>query len=176
MLGFRMFNMKIIPFSLLALCLNLFSACANIPPIGLKSPSLSFSELSIKDISFSDIKFQVVVKADNPNDVDIPLSNLKFDLNLLGQAFATGQGASNNLTLARKVSSDVPINFTIPTVQLIDTVRKLKLSDLSALSYQLKGSANWGESTVFSIPFERNGNVEAFKKMRDILGPLLRLP
>jgi LEA14-like dessication related protein len=148
------------------------SACAGIPPVNLKSPTLSFSDLALKDINFSEIKFQVVVKADNPNDVDIPMSNLKFDLNLLGQPFATGTGAGtgnlNLMRLPRKASADLPINFTVSTSRVIDLLRKVKFNDWASLSYQLKGSANWGESSLFSIPFERQGNLESLKKLRDI--------
>jgi LEA14-like dessication related protein len=145
--------------------------CSAIPPLNLKSPELAFSDLSISDIGLDKIKFVVTVAAQNPNDVDIPLSNMKFDLNLLETSVGTGQ-ALKDVNLPKKGSAEVPIEFTVGTSQLLGLLKQVNFRDLGKLSYSLKGSANWNNGP-FSIPFERKGDLSMLKKFTDRLAPFL---
>jgi LEA14-like dessication related protein len=147
------------------------SGCSYIPPMNLKSPELAFSDLSISDISLEKVKFVVTVAAQNPNDVDIPLSNMKFDLNLMETSVATG-AALKDVSLPKKGSADVPIEFTVGTSQLLGLLKQVNFRDLGKLSYSLKGSAQWNNGP-FNIPFERKGDLSMLKKFTDKLGPLL---
>jgi LEA14-like dessication related protein len=150
---------------------SLGSGCSYIPPMNLKSPELVFSDLSISDISLEKIKFVVTVAAQNPNDVDIPLSNMKFDLNLMETSVATG-AALKDVSLPKNGSADVPIEFTVGTNQLVGLLKQVNFRDLGKLSYSLKGSAQWNNGP-FNIPFERKGDLSMLKKFTERLGPLL---
>jgi LEA14-like dessication related protein len=145
--------------------------CSVIPPMNLKSPELAFSDLSVSDFSFEKVKFVVTVAAQNPNDVDIPLSNMKFDMNLLETAVGTG-AALKDINLPKKGSAQVPIEFNISTTQLLGLLKQVNLRDLAKLSYSLKGSANWNNGP-FTIPFERKGDLTMLKKYTDRLAPFL---
>jgi LEA14-like dessication related protein len=145
--------------------------CSVIPPLNLKSPELAFSDLSISDMSLDKIKFVVTVAAQNPNDIDIPLSNMKFDLNLLETSVGTGT-ALKDVNLPKKGSAEVPIEFTVGTSQLLGLLKQVNFRDLGKLSYSLKGSANWNNGP-FSIPFERRGDLSMLKKFTDRLAPFL---
>jgi LEA14-like dessication related protein len=144
------------------------AACNAVPPLNLKAPEVGFSDLSVSDVGFSNIKFVVTVNADNSNDVDIPLSDAKFELSLMGNSFANGVAKETSIVIPKKGKRAIPIEFTVPTSQLIDTVKKLNLKDLSTFTYALKGSARWG-SGPFSIPFERKGDLAALKSVADLL-------
>jgi LEA14-like dessication related protein len=144
------------------------SACNAVPPLNLKAPEVGFSDLSVSDVGFSNIKFIVTVNADNSNDVDIPLSDAKFELSLMGASFANGVAKETAIVIPKKGKRAIPIEFTVPTSQLIDTVKKLNMKDLSNFTYALKGSARWG-SGPFSVPFERKGDLAALKSVADLL-------
>jgi LEA14-like dessication related protein len=144
------------------------TACNAVPPLNLKAPEVGFSDLSVADVGLSNIKFVVTVNADNSNDVDIPLSDAKFELSLMGNSFANGVAKESAIVIPKKGKRSIPIEFTVPTSQLIDTVRKLNLKDLSSFTYALKGSARWG-SGPFSVPFERKGDLAALKSVADLL-------
>lgn len=148
--------------------------CKSVPPPDLRTPRLEVADISIRDVGLSELRFAVVVRADNPNDVDIPLTNLSFDLDLLDQPFATGIAAQPRLVLPRLARSDVPIEFTVPTMRLVEMVGQLATGRLSNLSYRLRGRANWGNSFI-PIPFEKSGNLDVLRKLREALGPLMRL-
>ena len=154
----------------LAVCaLSTLSACNAFPPLNLKSPTLSFADFQVTQLGLSEIRFLLTVQADNPNEVDIPLSNLKFDLELLDRPFASGAGRDATLVLPARGTRAVPIDFTVPTVRLIDLVKGFRLTDVGSLAYRLKGSANWG-SSGFSIPFDRRGDLEGLRKLLELIG------
>ena len=149
--------------------------CNSLPPPDLRTPRLEVADVSIRDVGLSELRFAVIVRADNPNDVDIPLTNLTFDLDVLDRPFASGIAVQPRVVLPRLARSDVPIEFTVPTMRLLDTVGQLATGRLSNLSYRFKGSANWGNSFI-PIPFEKSGNLDVLRRLREALGPLMRLP
>jgi LEA14-like dessication related protein len=146
-------------------------SCSVIPPINLKSPELAFSDLSVSEFNFEKVKFVVTVAAKNTNDVDIPLSNMKFDLNVLETAVGTG-AALKDINLPKNGAAQVPIEFTMGTSQLIGILKQVNLRDLTRLTYSLKGSANWNNGP-FAIPFERKGDLSMLKKYTDRLAPFV---
>ena len=152
---------------------TLMVACNTIPPLNLKSPELSFSDISVSDIGLSKVKFIVTVNAQNTNDVDIPLSDMKFNLALMDNQFATGVVNDAATMIPKKGSKAIPIEFTVGTSQLIDMVRKLNIKELGSFTYKLNGSAKWG-SGPFTIPFERKGDLQALKKLSDMLGVFMK--
>lgn len=154
------------------------SGCNAIPPMNLKSPEVGFSDLAISDIGLSQVKFVVTVDAKNTNDVDIPLSDAKFELSLMGNSFANGVAKETAIVIPKNSSRAIPIEFTVPTSQIIDAVKKVVSKDpgaqpLQNFNYVLKGSARWG-SGPFTVPFERKGDLSALKKLTDLLRPFLR--
>jgi LEA14-like dessication related protein len=148
------------------------AACANVmPPANLKAPDVGFSDLTVSDIGLSNVKFVVTVAADNKNDVDVPLSDMKFDLAIMGSSFATGVAKESSVVLPKNSSKTVPIEFSVPTAKLINLVKtgiSKDMSDLGQFNYVLKGTARWG-SGPFNVPFERKGDLSALKSLADLL-------
>jgi LEA14-like dessication related protein len=154
------------------------SGCNAVPPLNLKSPEVSFSDLAVSDIGLSQVRFIVTVDAKNSNEVDIPLSDAKFELSLMGNSFANGVSKEQSIVIPKNGNKTIPIEFTVPTGQIIDAVKKVVSRDASTqtlnnFNYVLKGSARWG-SGPFTVPFERKGDLSALKKLTDVLRPFLR--
>jgi len=146
------------------------SACGMLPPANLEPPKISIANISIVAVGLEELRFALSIDARNPNDVDVPLTNLRFDLELLGQPFASGAAAESTVTLPAGASREVPIEFAVPTSRLLDLVRALRHSAGSPLGYRLHGSANWGRSP-FAIPFEKRGEFDALRRLRERLEP-----
>lgn len=145
------------------------AACGVLPPANLIAPRLSFSDLAIRDVGLSEIRFALQVSAENPNEVDIPLRNVAFELDLLGSAFASGTVAGGQVDLPAHGQREIPVEFTVPTMRLIEVFARLRDASLEGPVYRLRGSATWGHSGI-AIPFERSGDLEALRRLRQILG------
>lgn len=143
----------------------MLAACSGFPPARLKSPKLSIAGLSVSRLGASEIEFRMTVLADNPNDVDLPLSNLRFELDLLGQPFASGGASEATITLPRQGTRQVPIVFTVPTQRLLELVSTVRGDAAGRFEYRLRGSANWADSP-FTLPFEKTGELEALQRLR----------
>lgn len=154
------------PSLLLAAALAL-GACAVLPPLTLKAPELAVSEIEIADVGLNQIVFVVHVEASNPNDMEIPLANVRFDLDLLNGPFARGTVRQELLSLPARSSRNVPVEFSVPTVRVVQMIRSFKTVEWSRIGYQLRGSATWGPNGV-ALPFERSGDLNAVKQLVEL--------
>lgn len=148
---------------------GLLAGCGVLPPPNLQPPQLAFSDVALGAIGLDRVEFELTVAASNPNDVDLPLTDLRCDLYLFEQLVASGVARDPSFTLPRRGTVDVPIEFVVPTSRLLDLVRNLRLRDLETLRYRLAGSARWG-SLPFTIPFERAGDFGALRRLIEMLG------
>lgn len=158
--------------SFLAVCAaaTALAACGLLPPIGLKSPRLSFAGLSVTGLGLSEIRFRVTLLASNPNDVELPLSNLRFDLDLLGEPFASGAPPSGRASIPAAGQAEIPVEFAVPTSRLLDALRRLRLDNDASIDYRVRGSANWGNSPI-TLHFERRDRIEPLRRLRNLLEP-----
>lgn len=148
------------------------AGCGVLPPADLLPPKVSVSDFAIGDLGFEEIRFALTLDTRNPNEIDVPLTDLVFDLDLFGREFARGRTVQRRITLAPGSRTAIPVEFSVPTARLLETIRDLKLSGGASLAYRLRGSARWG-SSPFPIRFERAGDLDALRKLRDLLLPLL---
>lgn len=142
------------------------AACGAIPPSDLQSPTLGFNDFTLTDLGLEQIRFLLTVDAANPNDIDVPLSNLTFTLDLFDRPVAQGRARERSFVLPKNGSRTVPIEFQVPTDKLLDAMRRANFTDLGTIGYRLKGSARYG-SGPFSIPFERKGSLKALQKLME---------
>lgn len=149
----------------------LLSACNALPPADLKPPRLTFSDFHIEELGLSETRFVLAIDTGNPNEVEIPLRNVDFALELLGQPFADGTALERTVTLPALGERTIPVRFTVPTARLVGLLRKLQDAAPTQWNYRLSGSATWGSSGL-PLRFERRGDLEALRE----LGELLRTP
>ena len=144
--------------------------CGALPPRNLKPPVLTFRDLEVRDVGLERVRFNLIVDVNNPNEVDVPVTDLNFVLELNGQETARGAAADRTFVLPASGTRQVPLAFSARTSDLLDVVRRLPGSLQTGLSYRLKGSASWGASG-FSIPFDRSGSLDLRGALRRLLPP-----
>lgn len=149
-------------------CAALAACSAVVPPPGMKPPSLTIQSLGIKELGLNQIVFSVMLNANNPNSHTMPLSDARLELSLLGEKIASGTTPTGKFELAAGGSTSLPVEFTVPTRQVISLVRRLGQGNWAQLSYELKGQARWG---VLGLPvsFERKGELDALRKLNDMI-------
>lgn len=149
--------------------------CGAIPPARILPPRIRFGDLSLEDVSAQRLRFALTVRAENPNDLELPLSNLKANLQLLGLPFADGRARESRFTLPPTASRDVTLDFDLPLGRMPDLLRALRAAPTGAIAYRVTGSTLWGD-TDREIPFERSGTLDSARLLRDALGRALGRP
>jgi len=59
--------------------------------LGMKSPTASYRDLEVKNLSLEQIGFDLDFDLENPNGFDIPVATLDWNLDLFGEAFSFGK-------------------------------------------------------------------------------------
>ena len=145
-------------------------ACA-VAPIGLKAPEAKLSEVAFGRGAAGEVVLLATLDVRNPNAVDIPLSNVRFELDLFGRAFGEGRAVRSAVTLPAQATVSVPIEFSVPAQRIPEMLREVRAGTDGRVPYRLRGSASWGASVV-PLSFERSGEVDPARGLRDAL----RLP
>lgn len=143
---------------LAALVLQL-TACA----VPLKRPEIGLSSIELVGIGRLEQRFVLKLTIRNPNDVDIPLNALDFDLEINGTLFA--HGASQKAVLVpRQGEAPLEVITVSRLAQVLAVWRDSQKQGSERLAYRMLGSV---EVEGFGrIPFERRGElpVSAFGK------------
>lgn len=143
------------------------TACSQIlPPSNLKPPALSVANLSIDGIGRDQLRLRILLNTHNPNPVDLPLSDFRFDVSLFGQRLAHGEVSEQRFTLPANGERDLPLLLTITGADVKALVRQAAFGPGEA-RWELKGSAKWGISPI-ALPFERRGEL-SLRALRDLV-------
>lgn len=139
------------------------------PPRNLKPPTVRFSDLSLGGVSGGRAAFTVTLETTNPNEIDIPLSNVRFELFVMGQRLGEGSVPEPRFTLPANGTRNVPVAFTVDGAALRAALVGLAIGPPADAFWELRGSANWGSSPI-PIAFERRGDAGSLRKLREWLG------
>ena len=147
------------------------TACGSIlPPRNLKPPTVTVNGLSIDAVSLETVRFSVRLATHNPNTVHIPLSQVRFDLDVLGHGVARGAPTAERFTLAAGADSEIPVSFTVSTAEVRAALGKLLTGPVPETAWTLRGTAQWGHWPL-PIPFEKSGGLDALRRLREVLRP-----
>lgn len=146
------------------------SACgALLPPSDLKAPSIAFSNLSIDSISAERVRFTVRIVTQNPNAVDLPLSNVHADLAILGQPLGLARIDEQRFVLPAKGTKELPVSFDVATADLRSVLaRLLSPGPVPETVWELKGTAQWGVWPI-PLPFSRRGDASSLRRLRELI-------
>jgi LEA14-like dessication related protein len=145
------------------------TACGTLlPPADLKPPTVAFSDLSIDAVSAERVRFTVRVETQNPNAVDLPLSNLYFDLAILGKPLALGKVAEPRFVLPAGGVRTLPVALDVATADLRSVIARLVAGPAPETVWELKGTVNWGASPL-PLPFSRRGDASSLRRLRELL-------
>lgn len=101
-------------------------------------------------------ELRVDLRLRNPNDFDLSIDALEFDLEVNDLPFAEGR-TRQGFELAAFGDAVVPVTVIVATSDLMERV--MALGAEQRLEYQLTGSAELGDLFGYSVPFERTGKL-----------------
>lgn len=101
-------------------------------------------------------ELRVDLRVRNPNDFDLAVDALEFDLEVNDLPFAEGR-TDRGFELDALGEAVVPVTVFVSTTDLMEQVMRLGVEQ--RLEYQLTGSAELGDLFGYSLPFERTGEL-----------------
>ena len=151
------FSRRLRLFGLIVLVIGLMSACSTLPR-DFETPKITIAGITPKDVAVFEQRFDVQLRIQNPNNFDLRLNGIRFDIDLNDKEF--GNGMSPAKVIVPRLGSEVVIGEVI--TGLGSFLRQAQGMNASAvkLRYHLKGAAFAESPGNFTIPFDESGEVD----------------
>jgi len=101
-------------------------------------------------------RFNILLRLQNPNDRDLHVRGLNFDLELNGAPFASGV-SNQQLVIPRLGSGTMMVEASSSTLDLIQQI--FRLTDRPTFDYSLEGRVLVDDTLMGSVPFEDGGRI-----------------
>ena len=101
-------------------------------------------------------KIRVGLRIENPNNFELQMTGIEFDLDLNGRPFARGMG-SHEVTLPRLGSKELSVQATTTVIEVLRQITGLR--NLEDVGYALRGRLYLDDAAVDSVPFERSARL-----------------
>jgi LEA14-like dessication related protein len=138
---------------------GLMTGCSTFAP-RIETPDLELLGIQMMSTDMFAQKFRVRVKVENPNDMELPVRGLEYQIFLMGDSFAEGNSTDRFVVPAKgEAEFDMVIttNFVSSLGRLISRVGGGKLEDLD---YEVTGQVLLDRGMIKKIPFNKHGKVD----------------
>jgi LEA14-like dessication related protein len=129
----------------------LAASCAS-----MQAPSVTLSDLRFEKSTLFEQRMLTTLRVQNPNEFDLDVEGVAFDLEVNGQPFAKGVGKGHGVVPAYG-SGLIEAEAIATLMGLVRQIETLTLPGGPKLSYRLAGRLKVRHRT-FSIPFEMRGD------------------
>ena len=134
----------------LAIFAALLSGCAG----RLQKPEVSLAGVELVGFGLVEQRLLLKLRISNPNDVDLPVKALSFDLDLDGQPFAKG-ASEQPVIVARQADALLEVKVVSRLGELLKQLRAARRN--GKLGYRVYGRVEVEGSG--SVAFDRSGDV-----------------
>lgn len=127
-------------------------------------PDVSLSNLRLVGGGLLDQELLVDLRIRNPNDFELPLDGLTFNLELNGEPFADGF-TNEAVTVPRLGEAKVPVTASINLIDLVQQM--LALGREGDLNYRIDGLAYLRGLTGRKVPYETTGRLQLMPRSEE---------
>jgi LEA14-like dessication related protein len=131
----------------------------------LQAPELSLVGIQMMSTDMFAQKFKVRVLVKNPNDLELPVTGIDYQIFLMGDSFADGVSNDQFLLPAKgeaEFDMVVTTNFVSSFGRLLSRVGGSKLNDLN---YEITGKVMVDKGMIRKIPFSHSGTVDVSRAL-----------
>lgn len=141
---------------LIVLCVAALGACAGLGSLARK-PEVSIAGLSLVQARLFEQRFALRLRISNPNDVDLPINGLSFEVEINGQPFITGL-SDRPVTVPRFGEATLEVMATSTAGSALKQLRELQKGGRERIDYRISGRLQL--SGIGALPFERRGDLQ----------------
>lgn len=132
------------------------AACAGLGGLSQK-PDISLAALDLLEMGVFEQRFVMTLRVQNPNDVDLPIRGMTFDIELNGQHFAKGL-SDKAVTIPRMGEALLEVRATSNLGSVLRQLRELQKGGRERIDYRLYGQI--ALDGLGRLPFERKGDLQ----------------
>lgn len=136
----------------------LLAACAT-PPPGIEPPKISIANIAPKDMALFEQRFDVQLRIQNPNEKDLGLNGMRFEIDLNEKEFATGM-TGEKVAVPRFGSQVVNVEVITGISSFLRQVQDLNKAGVEKVRYRIKGTAFVESPGTFKLPFDEKGEID----------------
>jgi LEA14-like dessication related protein len=133
----------------------LLGGCAG---FGMERPRVTLSDITVKEVRILEQVFEVKLRVMNPNDTELTISGLAFDVELNDAPFASG-ASGERVTVPRFGSAVITAEAVSGITGIVRQLAKLAEGGLTSISYRITGTVYLG-SWLQRLTFEEKGEVK----------------
>lgn len=143
---------------LLALAL---AACTGLP-FQAQAPKVRVADVDIKSLGLLEQRFDVSLKVDNPNDFDLKIEGLEFDLEVNGRPFAKG-GSQDAALIPAASGAVLHVEAVTRSRDLVGQLKALPPQALEdGIPYRIEGRVKTDRTGW--LPFRHEGRYGGNRK------------
>ena len=136
-----------------------FAACATAPP-GIEAPKISIANIAPKDFALFEQRFDVQLRIQNPNEKELGLNGMRFDIDLNEREFANGM-TGETVVIPRFGSQVVNVEVITGISSFLRQIQELNKTGAGGkMTYRIKGTAFVESPGTFKLPFDEKGEVD----------------
>ena len=148
----------------------LLTACAGVPSRP-EPPRVNLAGMTMQEASLFEQRFGLKLRLQNPNDFDLPITALTYELDINDKRFASGV-TNRAVTVPRFASELLEVEAYSDISGVLRQLTDLGKSGAGALRYRLKGVVIVGSSgqqlpfspsSGYRLPFEASGELDLSK-------------
>lgn len=149
---------SVVPAWLLAALAALLTACTSMKD--LAAPTVELVGVQVLSSDMFAQRFKVRAKVHNPNEIELPVRGLDYQIFMMGDSFAEGVSSDSFILPARgdaEFDMVVTTNFVSSFGRLLSRVSGGKLKDVE---YEITGKVLLDKGMIKKIPFNHRGTVD----------------
>ena len=125
----------------------------------LEDPKLNLVGFKLVAAQLLEQRYELTFRLINPNDVALPVTGIYYEVELEGNAFATGVNASP-IDIPAYGETRVTVEMSTTLLQSIRSLAAIAAAKPDSLNFNLKGHLNVNLPMVGKIPFSETGQIK----------------
>jgi LEA14-like dessication related protein len=125
--------------------------------MGLRTPSVTLAGIEVVEAGLFEQRLAIKLRVMNPNNAEIPIHGLTFEVELNGEPFAKGV-SDKAVTVPRLGEAVLEVTAVTGFAGVIRQIQGLARGNIDAISYRIKGRLM--TSASYGLDFDEPGRLE----------------
>lgn len=130
------------------------AGCAT--PQKIDAPNIALQDVTLLNAEGLTQRLRVDLLVSNPNDFEIPLTGLRFDMQMNGLDFAEGL-SNKRVDIPRLGRTVVPVEVTVSVLAVMRQIRAVRKNH--GVEYRVAGTAFLDHVLLPQVDFDRQGKI-----------------